>query len=347
MSELADAYLRLALVPGLGPITAQYLLDNVDKPQDIFQLNMRQLQAVDGIGPQRAKAICAPTGPDDVATERARAAAAGVRIITREEADYPKAFRLLNDPPLALWLRGEIADRDRLALSIVGPRRPSAYGHRQARRLTLGVARQGITIVSGLARGIDTVAHESSLEVTGRTIAIIGSGFNNLYPEENADLAERIIDGNGAIIGEYPLDTKPHAGNFPRRNRLVAAWGLATLVIEAGNRSGALITARLAGECGQQVLALPGPIDRPEHEGSNKLLRDGATLITCLDDIFEEVEPFRIVSQADQRSATRRTPEASLNDRERQIYQLMDDTPRTVDDISPSLRHTCQAMCRH
>ncbi|MFW5860018.1 MAG: DNA-processing protein DprA [Planctomycetota bacterium] len=333
--DAAEAYLRLALIPGLGPITAHHLLDAVDAPGAVFGLTMAQLRSIDGVGAERARRILDPRLDDALAGERARCHAAGIRVLTLADADYPAVLRQLSDPPLALWIRGQLAPRDRLAVAVVGPRRPSAYGHRQARRLSLGLARVGATIVSGLARGIDTVAHEAALAADGRTIGVLGGGFDRFYPAENAGLADAIAADHGAVISEFPCDARPSPGTFPRRNRIVAALALGTLVIEAGARSGALITARLAGELGREAMVLPGPIDRPEHVGSNRLLRDGATLITSLDDLLEELPPLAtLASAADATPSQEEHPRlASLNQRERAIYRLLDDTPRSIDDI--------------
>ena len=329
-----DAWLRLALVPGLGPLTVDKLLVAVGgDPEAIFDLGMDRLQAVDGVGGERARRICDSRGQARVDEERAACHAAGVRIITRESDDYPRAFGELHDPPLALWLTGAFENRDRLALAVVGPRRPSPYGHRQGHRLSLALARLGACLVSGLARGIDTVAHEAALEAKGRTIAVLGSGFKALYPEENRPLAARISNGNGATISEYPYGVPPMPGNFPRRNRIIAALGLATLVIEAGARSGALVTARLAGELGRQALVLPGPIDNPECVGSNRLIRDGATLVTTVDEILEEVSPLLTLSKGSDPQPQENPRAASLSGRERQVYLMLSDQPRTIDEI--------------
>lgn len=330
----ADALLRLALIPGLGPVSAEKLLAQVDHPAEVFSLSMDRLQAVDGIGGERARRICDHRGLESVANERARAHAAGVRIVTRVEEGYPQALLELSDPPLALWLRGTLEPRDRLGLAVVGPRRPSAYGHRQAHRMGSALARMGICLISGLARGIDTVAHEAALAANARTIAVLGSGFDKLYPEENRPLAERIADGHGAVLSEFPMAMPPSAGTFPRRNRIVAALSLATLVVEAGARSGALITARLGMELGREVLVIPGPIDNPECAGSNQLIRDGATLVASVDHILEEVEPLMTLANGMVGGGPRENPRATaLSGREKQIYLLLDDSPRTVDDL--------------
>lgn len=330
----AEALLRLALIPGLGPISAQALLAVpavAADPLALFRLSMRELLAIEGIGPERAGRIRDVRLPDLAADERRACAVAGIRIIVQDEPDYPRFLTRLPDPPLALWLRGALEPRDELALAVVGPRRPSAYGHRQGQRFAKQLASLGATIVSGLARGIDTVAHRAALEAGGRTIAVLGSGFSHLYPEENSGLAEEIAAGHGAVLSEYPLATRPSPGTFPRRNRIVAALSLGTLVVEAGVKSGALITARLAGELGREILVLPGPIDRPEHEGSHRLIRDGATLVASIDDILQEIPPLATMARP-QGDPEPKGP-AGLNERERKLYVLLGDEARTVDDL--------------
>jgi len=334
----ADALLRLALVPGLGPITIERLLARVEDPAELFGWPMDRLLSVDGVGPERARRLCDPRGAEVLAAERAACHAANVRILTRLDADYPQALTVLDDAPVALWMQGELEPRDRLAVAVVGPRRPTAYAHRQAQRLSSGLARIGACVVSGLARGIDTVAHEAAINAQGRTIAVLGSGFGRLYPEENQPLATRIADGNGAVLSEFPFHAPPHAGNFPRRNRLVAALSLATLVIEAGGRSGALITARMSMEIGREVLVVPGPIDNPACAGSNQLIRDGATLVASLDHVIEEITPLATLAGAsggnvDAQGISENPRASSLSGREKQVYQLIDDQPRTVDDL--------------
>jgi DNA processing protein len=330
----ADALLRLALIPGLGPVTIRRLLEQASDPAEVFTWSMDRLQSIDGVGGERARRLCDPRGVDAVAAERARCHAAGVRLITYDDENYPQALNELSDAPVVIWMKGTFEPRDRLGLAVVGPRRPSAYGHRQAHRLSHGMARLGTCLISGLARGIDTVAHEAALAANARTIAVLGSGFDKLYPTENAPLAERIAAGHGAVISEFPMATPPSPGTFPRRNRLVAALGLATLVVEAGNRSGALITARIAMELGRDVLVIPGPIDNPECSGSNQLIRDGATLVASIEHILEEVEPLMtLAAGVTSQPATESPRAATLTGREKQLYHLVDDSPRTVDDL--------------
>jgi DNA processing protein len=330
--DAADAYLRMAMVPGLGPVTAQRLMEAAGSVTGVFGFDMRALCDIRGVGGERARRITDPRLAERAEAERCRARQEGLRLLTPADDGYPRPFRDLPDPPLAIWMRGECLERDRLAITVVGPRRPTAYGHRQAHRFSTGLARIGATIVSGLARGIDTVVHRACLEAGGRTLGVLGSGFGHLYPAESAGLVAEIAAGRGAILSEYPWDTRPSAGTFPRRNRLVAALSLAVLVIEAGPRSGSLITARIGAELGREVMVIPGPIDRPEHQGANALIRDGATLVTSLEEVLEEVPPLLTLSRASPDETTT-APNPRINQRERQVYSLLGDQPQTVDDL--------------
>jgi DNA processing protein len=336
-----DALLHLALIPGLGPLSAHKLLRLAGSAVAVRRLGMDRLIAVDGVGGDRARRICDPRAEERVAQERADCHGAAVRICLLGDPDYPKAFAELNDPPLALWLRGEWQPRDRLAVAMVGPRKPSAYAHRQAHRLSLALARIGTCLVGGLARGVDTVAHEAALAGGSRTIAVLGSGFGQLYPEENRPLAERIASGmsgginggNGVVLSEFPFATPPSATTFPRRNRLIAALALATVVVEAPARSGALVIARLSAELGREVLVVPGPMDAPECVGSNRLIRDGATLLTAFEDILEEVEPLLTLAGSGAGREVRSAHGSNLSGREKQVYLMIGDQARSIEDL--------------
>jgi DNA processing protein len=332
-----DALLRLALISDLKPVVAQRLLQACATPSEVFSWSMDRLQSVEGLGGDIARRICDHRGEEHLAAERAACHRAGVRILVQTDADYPQALLVLDDPPLVVWMKGELQPRDRLALAVTGSRRPSAYGHRQAHNLSIGLARVGTTLVAGLARGIDSIAHAAALEGNARTIGVLGSGFGSIYPSENIPLAERIISGNGAIISELPFSAAPSATTFPRRNRLIAALSLATLVIEAGNRDGSLITARLSMELGREVMVVPGNIDNPECAGSNQLIRDGATLVATLEHILQEVEPLLTLAggaQAVTQGQARSPRVNALNGREKQVYLLLHDQPRTVAELA-------------
>ncbi|MGH9322473.1 MAG: DNA-processing protein DprA, partial [Vicinamibacteria bacterium] len=214
----------------------------------------------------------------------------GYRLLLLGEGGYPRLLATIHDPPLALTLRGDLQEEDALGLAIVGSRRATSYGRDTSRRLARDLASSGLTIVSGLARGIDASAHEGALEATGRTLAVLGSGLDNLYPREHGKLADRIAE-RGAVISEFDLDEPPHARNFPRRNRVITGLTLGTLVIEAASKSGSLVSARLASEQDREVFAVPGPVSSPTSEGVHGLLRDGARLVTRAEDVLEELRP--------------------------------------------------------
>ena len=214
----------------------------------------------------------------------------GFRLIDLMAPDYPSSLKTMVDPPLVLYLWGSLEENDESALALVGSRRASAYGLAVCHKLAAGLARRGARIVSGMARGIDAVAHHAALEVGGRTIAVLGSGLNRIYPPEHRRLAEKISEG-GAVISELPLTSPPLAAHFPMRNRIIAGMTLGTVVIEAAERSGSLITARHALEQNREVFAVPGPIDSQTTTGVHRLIQDGAKLVTSVADIIDELRP--------------------------------------------------------
>ncbi|MCX5710697.1 MAG: DNA-processing protein DprA [Candidatus Omnitrophica bacterium] len=210
------------------------------------------------------------------------------KTINLNDAGYPDNLKSIYDPPKALHVLGEIKPEDKFAVAIVGSRRATYYGLAQAEMYGAQLASKGITVVSGMARGIDSAAHRGALKSGGRTIAVIGSGFNNIYPQENKELAKEIAK-NGAVVTEFPVDTKPLPQNFPQRNRVISGLGLGVLVVEAAKNSGALITADFALEQGREVFALPGKIDSGNSYGTNELIKQGAKLVTCVEEILEEL----------------------------------------------------------
>ena len=221
------------------------------------------------------------------AREMERLQATEVRLTTLGEASYPEALRWIPEPPPVLYIWGTLQPADSLAVAVVGSRKPSPYGQLAAQRLSAELAQYGFTVVSGLARGVDSLAHQGALQAGGRTIAVLGSGINVVYPPEHRRLYEAIRE-QGAVVSEFPFDTKPERWNFPRRNRIISGLTLGTLVIEASDQSGSLHTARHALEQGREVFAVPGRIDAPSSRGTNNLIKRGAKLVEGLDDILEE-----------------------------------------------------------
>lgn len=224
----------------------------------------------------------------------------GARIITILDDDYPERLKLIDDAPAVLYVKGEIKEEDDLSFSVVGSRKITQYGKESCQFIVKELVQNGITIVSGMANGIDTVAHETALENGGRTIAVLGTGLNVIYPKRNEKLYYRICE-NGAVISEFPANTKGTPYNFPRRNRIVSGLGLGVLIVEAKEKSGSLITAGLAAEQGKDVFAVPGNIGSVYSKGTNKLIQDGAKLVTCADDIFCEIREFSELKEKEQK----------------------------------------------
>lgn len=290
ISDVGTRYLRLHLTPDIGPIRVRNLVEHFGSVDAVLGASIAELERVDRIGPVSAQAIFAARNGDDVEQEVDRAASCGIRILCWEDADYPAILRNITDPPICLYVRGRIEPADGVAVAIVGTRRCSTYGREQALRFGELLGRAGFTVVSGLARGVDGHAHRGALQTGGRTIAVLGNGLATIYPPEHRELADQIAQA-GAVVSEFPMDSRPDAANFPRRNRIITGLSLGVIVIEAGKASGSLITARLAAEYNREVFALPGQVDRPEQTaGVNSLIRDGgAKLITCLDDVLDEL----------------------------------------------------------
>jgi len=283
-----QALVILNLVPGLGPVRLRALINEFGSPSAVLAAPSRLLARTAGVGSKLARELAAWSESDyDRELELIRRTAC--RVLPYTSAAFPPSLLETYDPPVLLYLLGDLLPCDRLAVAVVGSRRASPYGLSTARRLARGLAERGVTVVSGLALGIDAAAHAGALEGGGRTIAVLGSGLANLYPRQNRKLAAEVA-ASGAVVSEFPLRTPPLRENFPRRNRLVSGLSLGVVVVEAARRSGALITARLAAEQGRSVLAVPGRVDNPQAEGTNALIRDGAKMVTTADDVLEEFE---------------------------------------------------------
>jgi len=320
-------WLQLSLTAGVGPVLARRMIAataSVDAPalagaggglvqqlvpvgesaERACRFTERELRTVEGIGTAKASAIhrALQIAAGEVDDELRRAFSLGVQVICPADQAYPVLLRLIHDPPLVLYVRGGLEPRDLNAVSIVGSRKCTHYGREQAERFGALLAGAGVTVVSGGARGVDSAAHRGAMRhPQGRTIAVLGSGVDVAYPPENAGLFGEIAT-RGAVISEFPLGTPPVADNFPRRNRIVAGMSRGVLVVEAAERSGALITARVAGEeDGRTIFALPGRVDNPMAAGPHQLLRDGATLATNLEDILEGLTPLPDAADRDDR----------------------------------------------
>lgn len=284
-----EALVALNMMEGMGPITVSSLISALGSAEAVFSASSEDLMGAKGVGPRIANLIINSRQDLDWEREIAECERLGVRLVTREDTEYPRSLLAIHDPPLVLYVRGEFKSRDSKAIAVVGTRRPSHYGREAAARLAGQIAEAGYTVVSGLAAGIDTIAHRQALTMRGRTLAVIGSGLKNLYPASNRDLAADIVK-SGAVISEFPLDRKPDKTTFPIRNRIVTGLSSGVLVVEAGIKSGAMITARLGLEQGKDIFAVPGRIDSALSSGTNGLIKQGAKLVENVGDILEEYE---------------------------------------------------------
>ncbi len=282
------ALLQLSSVTAVGSQRDRNLIARFKSPAVVLQASTRELVEIEGIDRTIAHNI-KTTASEKFADEQMQLLAKrGARIITFWDSSYPPLLKKIFDPPVVLFFRGDISELDSKPIGMVGTRSPSSYGRLMAEKFAGEMARKGVTIVSGLARGIDTLAHRAALAMGGRTLAVLGSGVDVIYPDENRKLADQ-ISTSGALISEFPMGTKPDAPHFPRRNRIISGLSVAVLVVEAGQGSGALITADCALDQGRDVYAIPGNINNPKSYGCNHLIQQGAKLISSAEDIFEDI----------------------------------------------------------
>jgi DNA processing protein len=330
-----ESLLALNMLPKLGPVRIRRLLDRFGDAEGIFAAQENHLVSINGIGPELARIIRAWEDHVDLEGELAAIKERGLKVLSAEDDLWPQTLRHLPDAPLLLYLWGDLDHRDAHAIAMVGSRKATHYGRGCTQKFSFQLAHAGFTIISGLARGIDTAAHEGALAAVGRTIAVLGSGMGQLYPPENMGLAERIADGHGAVVSEFPINTRPDPQTFPQRNRIVAGWCEALLVVECPIRSGALITANFAAEYGKHVFAIPGGIDRPSSEGCNELIRTGGILVTNGGQMLEELSQLPLASKT---QASLHDPAADrdslhLTEEERAVLQELTLDERSIDQI--------------
>lgn len=326
--EVGDVkyWVGLNTVSGIGPVRFKRLLEHFQDAGSAWQASQSELQAA-GLDSRSIEALLATRRSLSLDSEVARLAQEGATVLTWEDEGYPSRLRQIHSSPPLLYVRGEIRPQDEWAVAVVGTRAATRYGRQMVEEIAGDLARSGITVVSGLARGIDSLAHRAALRAGGRTIAVLGSGIDIIYPHEHRDLAGKIIE-RGALITEYPLGTKPEAGNFPPRNRIISGLSLGTLVVEAGKRSGALITADYALEQGREVFALPGSVNSRKSEGTNRLIQEGAAkLVMSVEDILEELNLTMVERHQEVRAAV------PADEREARILEHVSSQPLHVDEI--------------
>ena len=346
-SELRDL-LALHLTPGVGPRTAAALLEWFGTAAAVLRASEARLRDVPHVGPKLAQAVRGAADNPEIDAELERVAKAQVRLLAKGTPDYPESIASISDPPLFLYMRGELTAADAGAVAIVGSRHSTGYGQRTAAKLAAGLARAGVTVISGLARGIDGVAHRAALEAGGRTVAVLAGGLSRVYPPEHKGLADQVA-GSGALLTESSMTQEPMAGLFPPRNRLISGLSRVVVIVEAGEGSGALHTAHHAAEQGRTVMAVPGPADAEASAGCNALIRDGAVLCRGPDDVLEELHGVSAVSQAAKAAgapsaSTEKAPPPGLTDEQRRVWEFLAGGVRTVDELAQQLGMTAPQL---
>jgi DNA processing protein len=321
-------WIALSVVPDIGPVFAKKLLSLFKTPERIFDAEMDDLLSLEGIGINRAKKIKEFSLWEIVDKQIKVLEKKGIDVVSLHDPSYPEMLREVEDAPVVLYMKGDIQPQDRYAIAIVGSRKPTPYGTSVVENISGELASMGFTIVSGMARGIDSISHKGALRAGGRTIAVLGSGLDVPYPSENKGLMDKIA-GSGCVISEFPPGTSPDRENFPRRNRIISGLSLGVLVIEATSDSGSLITTGYALEQGREVFAVPGNITASNSEGTNELIKRGAILTRRAEDIVEELAP---VLKGFIR--TKEKAKIEITDEEKKLCNLLSGEPRHIDSIS-------------
>lgn len=325
-------YLQLVLTTGVGPLTLSRLLDRFDTAENVLSASPTELAEVDGVGVALARRLRSGEFRERADQTIALCKNSGIQILTPGACAFPRLLLEMADPPSVLFVRGELTAADSLSIAIVGTRSATAYGRLQASRFARILARSGLTIVSGLARGIDAAAHSGAIEGEGRTLAVLSNGVAEVYPPQHGPLAEE-IKGSGALVSEMPPGTKPKRGMFPQRNRLISGLSLGTIVIEAADRSGALITARLASEQGREVFAVPGMVTSPGARGCHKLIRDGTILVESPEQVIDALGPLVEGVHIAPEKTIRNAAELQLNGQETAVLQAIGVEPTDINTV--------------
>lgn len=329
-----EAHVALNLIEGVGPVRVRQLMEHFGEAPAILQAPKSQLMQVRGIGDDTAEAISNWEKTADLAGELKRVADFGCRVVIQSDEEYPASLREIYDPPIVLYAKGALTAKDKNAVAMVGSRQTTHYGIETARKLAYQLAYVGVTVVSGGARGIDTAAHQGALAAKGRTVCILGTGINTVFPPENKDLFDRISE-NGAVLTQFPFKRNGDKQSFAIRNRIVAGMTLGTVVVEADLHSGALITANFAIEYGRQVFAVPGRIDSPRSKGCHDLIKKGAKLCEGAEDILSEFEYlFPSSNKPPSPGETGVLPALELSENEQKVYDAVKpDDESSIDEV--------------
>ncbi len=339
-----DGLLLLNAIPGIGNAGIRKMLTYYGSARKILSLSEMDLASDSIISSKAIRNIIDFPKDTFLKAEISRIDRARVKVVTWVDDDYPESLREIADAPIILYIKGNLPTEDFLPIAIIGSRRASFYGISTASKFSARLAELGFTVVSGMARGIDTAAHKGALRVGGKTVAILGSGLANIYPPENRKLFGEISE-SGAIISEFPMETAPIAYNFPRRNRIISGLSRGVIVVEAAQRSGALITADFALEQGREVFAVPSRVDSPSSYGVHNLIKQGAKLVTCPDDILEDIKPhISSFLKTSQRNQNIKDTTSRLSESEQRIYEHITDRPVHIDELTQQCDSTIPVM---
>lgn len=331
--DAREAFVALNMIDHIGPVRVRQLLDHFGDAPAILRASAAELTRVRGIGPETAEAITHWETNVDLAGELKRIEEFGCQVLVQSDDDYPALLKEIYDPPVVLYVKGTLTRSDKNAVAMVGSRMTTPYGTETTRRLAYQLAYLGVTVVSGGARGIDTAAHQGALNAKGRTVAVLGTGINIVWPAENKELFDRIA-ANGALITQFPFNRPGDKQSFPIRNRIVAGMTLGTLVVEANLTSGSLITANFATEYGRQVFAVPGRIDSPRSKGCHDLIKKGAKLCEGAEDILSEFEYlFPPSNKPASPAETGMLPALELSENEKKAYDTLSSEEISIDDV--------------
>ncbi len=326
------ALLSLSMVPGIGVARLRALVNHFGDPQSVLSAGERDLVAVEGIDRGTARKILGRGDyEEEIQAQLSRLNRVGGRIITLWDREFPENLKRIYDPPVFLFVRGTISNADKYSVAMVGTRNPTAYGRRIAEKFASGLAGQGITVISGLARGIDTVAHAAAVRSGGRTVAVLGSGVDVIYPAENRRLSEEIVAG-GCLVSEYYMGAKPDAMNFPRRNRIISGMSLGTILVETDINGGAMITAGTALDQNREVFAVPGNILEKKSRGTNKLIKEGQAKL--VEDVSDVIDELRYKLKSILKAQPRPQPKVQLTIFEQKVYDILTEEPCHIDVLS-------------
>jgi DNA processing protein len=330
MSDL-QYWIALNILPDIGPVLSRRLLSAFGSPENIFMMSLKELRQIQGVGENRALSIARFNGWDRVRKEIDLAVKNNIHIVSQADESYPEGLKRIIDAPPIIYIKGRIENADKYAVAIVGSRNSTIYGRQVAEQMGIKLASSGLTVVSGMARGVDTASHIGALKSGGRTIAVLGSGIDVPYPASNRGLINKIAS-SGCVISEFPFGTRPLRENFPRRNRIISALSMGVLVVEATLDSGSLITVTYALEQGKEVFAVPGNITSRNSRGTNDLIKKGAKLVESADEVISELAPQLKGALKEDVLAAENEP-AELTDDEKSVFRCLSVEPKHIDTI--------------